>query len=79
MFAWAANWLDCALTTQNRWPVGASITHHVCTCFTRFAPSASRRRTSASMSSASMSRCTRLGCDTLHKEWVAVAKRELGA
>ena len=34
------------------------------TCATRFAPNFSRRFTSASMSSASMSRCTRLGCST---------------
>ena len=40
--------------------VGACITTQVCTFATRFAPSASSRLTSASMSSASMSRCTRL-------------------
>jgi hypothetical protein len=27
-------------TTQKRWPVGASMTHHVCTCATRRAPRA---------------------------------------
>src|SRR5581483_2876964 len=54
----------CGFTTQNRWPVGASMTHHVRTCAMRLAPSCSRRRTSASMSSDSMSRCTRLACVT---------------
>ncbi len=46
----------CGRTTQNRWPVGASITHQVFTFSSRFAPSASNRATSASTSSASMSR-----------------------
>src|SRR3954469_8836129 len=43
----APSGLFLARTTQKRCPVGASITHHVRTCATRFAPSASRRETSA--------------------------------
>src|SRR5690606_8773107 len=50
--------------TQNRCPLGASITHQRFTNATFFAPSFSRRSASASMSSASMSRCTREGCET---------------
>jgi GGDEF domain-containing protein len=51
-------------TTQKRCPVGASITHQRLIHPTRFAPRASSRATSASWSSASISRCTREGCAT---------------
>src|SRR5690348_15719147 len=51
-------------TTQKRWPVGASITTQVLIASILLAPSASSRRTSASTSSLSMSRCTRLSCCT---------------
>lgn len=50
--------------TQNRWPVGTSMTHQSRTFFTRFAPRPSNRNTSASTSSVSISRCTRLSCST---------------
>ncbi len=42
-----AGWVParCRRTTQKRWPVGASMTHHVRTGSTRLAPSASRRAT----------------------------------
>src|SRR5271170_3999803 len=55
-----ANDGEAAWTTQKRWPVGASMTHQVCTAWIALAPSFSSRRTSASMSSVSISRCTRL-------------------
>lgn len=61
VFASSPSGPRCVRTTQKRWPVGASSTHHVSTRATRFAPSASSRRTSASTSSDSMSRWTRLG------------------
>ena len=61
VFASSPSGPRCGRTTQKRWPVGASSTHHVSTRATRFAPSASSRRTSASTSSVSMSRWTRLG------------------
>src|SRR5262249_9227125 len=57
-FASAAKLARWGRTTQKRWPVGASSTHQVWTCLTRLAPSVSSRRTSASISSASISRCT---------------------
>src|SRR5277367_5513552 len=60
-----ANDGEDALTTQNRCPVGASITHQVCTAWMRLAPNFSSLRTSASISSVSMSRCTRLGWLTI--------------
>src|SRR4029077_1320222 len=60
VLALASKSARCARTTQKRWPVGAAITYHVPTAPMRRAPSRALR-TSASMSSASMSRCTRLG------------------
>src|SRR6185369_2355927 len=62
--ATVAKSVDCGRTMQKRWPVGASITIQRFTRATRFAPNPSSRRASASRSSASMSRCTRLGCCT---------------
>ena len=59
-FARASKSGRCGRTTQNRWPVGACITHHRLILATRVAPSASSRRTSASMSSVSISMCARL-------------------
>ena len=53
-----------AAHTQKRWPVGASITHQRVDLLHALRAEASRRCTSASMSSVSMSRCTRLGCST---------------
>src|SRR5262249_2315360 len=50
----------CGLTTQNRWPVGASRTHQRLTKAIGLAPSASRRGPSDSRSSDSISRWTRL-------------------
>src|ERR1700692_3623758 len=60
----SANDVDAARTTQNRCPVGASMTHQVLTACIRLAPNVSSRRTSASISSVSISRCTRLACTT---------------
>jgi hypothetical protein len=64
VLALAAKSGRCARTTQKRCPEGAAITNQPLTAPMRRAPSFSRRRTSASMSSASMSRCTRLSCCT---------------
>src|SRR4029077_4744092 len=61
VLALASKSARCARTTQKCWPVGASITYHVAPGPMRRARSFSSRHTSASMSSASMSRCTRLG------------------
>src|ERR1700730_6154618 len=61
VLALASKSVRCARTTQKFWPVGAAITYQVPTGPMRRAPSFSSRPTSASMSSASMSRCTRLG------------------
>src|SRR5690606_21269913 len=49
----------CGRTRQNRCPVGACITIQVLIRATSFAPSAFSRSHSASMSSVSISRCTR--------------------
>jgi hypothetical protein len=51
----------CTRTTQKRWPVGACMTTQRSGRPTTVAPSLSRRRTSAGMSSVSMS-STRSGC-----------------